>query len=93
MHDCTAAEKGHIAEIQKGIKDAKKLVRIARSHLKALYKENEAAGRFEDAAEINGTKAMATAALAALDALDADAGKVAVKCYTDPGPIILGGGR
>ena len=92
-HPCTPEEQSLISAFQDDVKAMKRAARSARANMKSLYKINEEAGRFDEAADINRVKAAATEVLAAADNLDAVGGKAAVACYTDPGPIILGGGR
>ena len=82
-----------INEFQARMKSAKQDLREARALMKRLYKINETAGNFEDAVGINKVKAQVTVTLGALDVLDAVAGDTAVKCYTEGGAILLGGGR
>ena len=82
-----------IEQFQDKLKSAKRDLREARAMMKRLYKINENAGHFADAVGINKVKAQVTVTLGALDVLDATAGEVAVGCYSEPGPVVLGGGR
>jgi len=93
MHECTKEEMEIIQEFQARMKSAKQDLRAGRALMKRLYKINETAGNFGDAVGINKVKAQVTVTLGALDVLDAAAGEVAVGCYSEPGPIVLGGGR
>ncbi len=86
-------EMNLIESFQEKLRAAKASTRSARADMKRLYKTLEEAGAFAEAADVNGVKAAMTGALAALDSAGAVAGKAAIACYADPGPIILGGGR
>ena len=93
MHECGEKEMKHVKGVQKNTAGMKDLARDTRAHLKKLTQINIDDENFAEAGDINALKAKATNLICALDEFDAAGFDVVMRCYTNSGPIIQGGGR